>query len=98
MRYIGMLELQHTLTEYWSLGTAVAAFYLPVTIMIILYSRVYWETRKRRKEFGRLQASQVRISRKFWANLLAHRRQFLGLFSAQVTQQTPFVHVVYAIL
>ncbi|CAJ0592095.1 unnamed protein product [Cylicocyclus nassatus] len=43
---------------YVTVGTAVAAFYLPVTIMIILYSRVYWETRKRRKQFGKLQASQ----------------------------------------
>ncbi|KAK6009749.1 hypothetical protein OSTOST_25293 [Ostertagia ostertagi] len=37
---------------------AVAAFYLPVTILIVLYSRVYWETRKRRRDFGKLQASQ----------------------------------------
>ncbi|WKY11838.1 hypothetical protein Q1695_003425 [Nippostrongylus brasiliensis] len=45
---------------YVTVGTAVAAFYLPVTIMIVLYSRVYWETRKRRRDFGMLQASQVR--------------------------------------
>ncbi|VDM54637.1 unnamed protein product [Angiostrongylus costaricensis] len=44
---------------YVTVGTAVAAFYLPVSIMIVLYSRVYYETRKRRKEFGKLQASQV---------------------------------------
>lgn len=43
---------------YVTVGTAVAAFYLPVTIMIVLYSRVYWETRKRRRDFGKLQASQ----------------------------------------
>ncbi|WKY11839.1 hypothetical protein Q1695_003425 [Nippostrongylus brasiliensis] len=43
---------------YVTVGTAVAAFYLPVTIMIVLYSRVYWETRKRRRDFGMLQASQ----------------------------------------
>ncbi|VDO71349.1 unnamed protein product [Heligmosomoides polygyrus] len=48
---------------YVTVGTAVAAFYLPVTIMIVLYSRVYWETRKRRRDFGKLQASQVVISR-----------------------------------
>ncbi|KIH43889.1 7 transmembrane receptor, partial [Ancylostoma duodenale] len=41
---------------YVTVGTAVAAFYLPVTIMIVLYSRVYWETRKRRRDFGKLQA------------------------------------------
>ncbi|VDO23406.1 unnamed protein product [Haemonchus placei] len=43
---------------YVTVGTAVAAFYLPVTILIVLYSRVYWETRKRRRDFGKLQASQ----------------------------------------
>ncbi|EPB78635.1 7 transmembrane receptor [Ancylostoma ceylanicum] len=41
---------------YVTVGTAVAAFYLPVTIMIVLYSRVYWETRRRRRDFGKLQA------------------------------------------
>uniref|UniRef100_A0A7I4YUN2 G_PROTEIN_RECEP_F1_2 domain-containing protein n=2 Tax=Haemonchus contortus TaxID=6289 RepID=A0A7I4YUN2_HAECO len=45
---------------YVTVGTAVAAFYLPVTILIVLYSRVYWETRKRRRDFGKLQASQLR--------------------------------------
>ncbi|CAB3397245.1 unnamed protein product [Caenorhabditis bovis] len=43
---------------YVTVGTAVAAFYLPVTIMCILYTRVYWETQKRQKEFGKLQATQ----------------------------------------
>ncbi|CAI4231530.1 unnamed protein product [Auanema sp. JU1783] len=43
---------------YVTVGTAIAAFYLPVTIMIILYFRVYRETQKRQKEFGKLQASQ----------------------------------------
>ncbi|EFP05934.1 CRE-GAR-3 protein [Caenorhabditis remanei] len=44
---------------YVTVGTAVAAFYLPVTIMCILYTRVYWETQKRQKEFGKLQATQT---------------------------------------
>ncbi|CAI5452817.1 unnamed protein product [Caenorhabditis angaria] len=43
---------------YVTVGTAIAAFYLPVTIMCILYTRVYMETQKRQKEFGKLQASQ----------------------------------------
>ncbi|KIH49927.1 hypothetical protein ANCDUO_19998, partial [Ancylostoma duodenale] len=56
---------------YVTVGTAVAAFYLPVTIMIVLYSRVYWETRKRRRDFGKLQAgSQVRNLRNFLKILL----------------------------
>ncbi|XP_078261193.1 muscarinic acetylcholine receptor M3 isoform X2 [Rhinoraja longicauda] len=38
-------------------GTAIAAFYLPVTIMTILYWRIYRETEKRTKELSALQAS-----------------------------------------
>ncbi|XP_078085729.1 muscarinic acetylcholine receptor M3 isoform X1 [Mustelus asterias] len=38
-------------------GTAIAAFYLPVTIMTILYWRIYKETQKRTKELAALQAS-----------------------------------------
>lgn len=38
-------------------GTAIAAFYLPVTIMTILYWRIYKETEKRTKELAGLQAS-----------------------------------------
>ncbi|XP_060686831.1 muscarinic acetylcholine receptor M3-like [Hemiscyllium ocellatum] len=38
-------------------GTAIAAFYLPVTIMTILYWRIYKETEKRTKELAALQAS-----------------------------------------
>jgi len=45
---------------YVTVGTAVAAFYLPVTIMIILYSRVYCETKRRQREFRKLQAGQMR--------------------------------------
>ncbi|XP_053316573.1 muscarinic acetylcholine receptor M3 [Spea bombifrons] len=38
-------------------GTAIAAFYLPVSIMTILYWRIYKETEKRTKELAGLQAS-----------------------------------------
>lgn len=38
-------------------GTAIAAFYMPVTIMTILYWRIYKETEKRTKELAGLQAS-----------------------------------------
>uniref|UniRef100_A0A1A7YTL0 Muscarinic acetylcholine receptor n=1 Tax=Iconisemion striatum TaxID=60296 RepID=A0A1A7YTL0_9TELE len=37
--------------------TAMAAFYLPVTIMIILYWRIYKETENRSKELAELQGS-----------------------------------------
>ncbi|CAJ0954607.1 unnamed protein product, partial [Mesorhabditis belari] len=49
---------------YVTVGTAIAAFYLPVSIMIILYSRVYCETKKRQKEFSKLQAIQHRSIRR----------------------------------
>ncbi|XP_042541802.1 muscarinic acetylcholine receptor M3 [Dipodomys spectabilis] len=38
-------------------GTAIAAFYMPVTIMTILYWRIYKETEKRTKELAGLQAT-----------------------------------------
>uniref|UniRef100_A0A0N4Z631 G_PROTEIN_RECEP_F1_2 domain-containing protein n=1 Tax=Parastrongyloides trichosuri TaxID=131310 RepID=A0A0N4Z631_PARTI len=42
---------------YVTVSTAVAAFYIPVTILIVLYARVYIETEKRRKELGKLQGN-----------------------------------------
>ncbi|MFH4975277.1 hypothetical protein AB6A40_001986 [Gnathostoma spinigerum] len=44
--------------QYASVGTAIAAFYLPLVIMIFLYSRVYCETRRRSKEIMHLRAGQ----------------------------------------
>ncbi|XP_069064142.1 muscarinic acetylcholine receptor M1 isoform X1 [Pleurodeles waltl] len=40
-------------------GTAIAAFYLPVTIMSILYWRIYRETENRTKELAALQGSDT---------------------------------------
>lgn len=37
--------------------TSLAAFYLPVTVMVILYFRIFLETRRRQKELQTLQAS-----------------------------------------
>jgi recombination DNA repair RAD52 pathway protein len=39
-----------------AIPTAIAAFYLPVTLMCLLYFRIYRETVKRRKELHLLQA------------------------------------------
>lgn len=44
-------------------GTAIAAFYLPVTIMVALYWRIYRETRKRAKELSGLQGSGLNSQR-----------------------------------
>uniref|UniRef100_S4RSF9 Muscarinic acetylcholine receptor n=1 Tax=Petromyzon marinus TaxID=7757 RepID=S4RSF9_PETMA len=43
-------------------GTAIAAFYLPVTIMMVLYWRIYLETQKRTRELAGLQGSQFESS------------------------------------
>ncbi|KAJ7307417.1 hypothetical protein JRQ81_009434 [Phrynocephalus forsythii] len=43
-------------------GTAIAAFYLPVTIMVVLYWRIYQETQKRAKELCGLQGSEFKKS------------------------------------
>ncbi|KAG8564119.1 hypothetical protein GDO81_016329 [Engystomops pustulosus] len=40
-------------------GTAIAAFYLPVSIMIILYWRIYRETENRSRELAGLQGSET---------------------------------------
>ncbi|KAI6198932.1 G-PROTEIN-RECEP-F1-2 domain-containing protein [Aphelenchoides besseyi] len=42
--------------QFATLGTAIAAFYLPVSIMMYLYWRVYRETKRRQKQFRHLQA------------------------------------------
>ncbi len=43
-----------------AIPTAIAAFYLPVTLMCLLYFRIYRETVKRRKELHLLQAQHPR--------------------------------------
>ncbi|XP_069771362.1 muscarinic acetylcholine receptor M5b [Narcine bancroftii] len=40
-------------------GTAIAAFYIPVSVMTILYCRIYKETERRTKDLAELQASNV---------------------------------------
>lgn len=41
-------------------GTAIAAFYIPVSIMTILYCRIYKETEKRTKDLAELQGDKFR--------------------------------------
>lgn len=45
--------------QFVSVGTTIAAFWLPLIIMIVLYSRVYYETKKQQKDMYLLQAGQV---------------------------------------
>ncbi|VVC32665.1 Muscarinic acetylcholine receptor family,G protein-coupled receptor, rhodopsin-like,GPCR, rhodopsin- [Cinara cedri] len=49
--------IQFILTnQYITFGTAIAAFYVPVTVMCFLYFRIYRETKKRQKDLPNLQA------------------------------------------
>uniref|UniRef100_A0A7E4V1B4 G_PROTEIN_RECEP_F1_2 domain-containing protein n=1 Tax=Panagrellus redivivus TaxID=6233 RepID=A0A7E4V1B4_PANRE len=45
---------------YVTVGTAVAAFYIPVTIMVYLYLKVFLVTKRRQKDVRKLQAGQMR--------------------------------------
>jgi muscarinic acetylcholine receptor M3 len=42
--------------RYFTIATAVAAFYLPVAVMIVVYYRIYGATARRRKNLAELQA------------------------------------------
>ncbi|XP_032791450.2 muscarinic acetylcholine receptor DM1 isoform X2 [Daphnia magna] len=44
--------------NYITFGTAIAAFYAPVTVMCVLYWRVWRETEKRQKDLSNLQAGK----------------------------------------
>ncbi|XP_048864364.1 muscarinic acetylcholine receptor M3-like [Brienomyrus brachyistius] len=52
--------------------TAIAAFYLPVTIMIVLYWRIYMETENRSKELAVLQASGSRREKSHFIHQLGN--------------------------
>lgn len=58
--YIQFLETN----IYVTFGTALAAFYVPVTVMCILYWRIWRETEKRQKDLTQLQAGRKDGSRK----------------------------------
>ncbi|XP_023246725.1 muscarinic acetylcholine receptor DM1 [Copidosoma floridanum] len=52
--YIQFIETNH----YITFGTAIAAFYVPVSIMAFLYWRIWGETKKRQKDLPNLQAAE----------------------------------------
>ncbi|XP_017798015.1 PREDICTED: muscarinic acetylcholine receptor DM1 [Habropoda laboriosa] len=58
--YIQFIETNH----YITFGTAIAAFYVPVTVMIILYWRIWRETKKRQKDLPYLQAGKQDASKR----------------------------------
>ncbi|XP_029984600.1 muscarinic acetylcholine receptor M5b isoform X2 [Sphaeramia orbicularis] len=48
-------EIQFLTEPVITFGTAIAAFYIPVSVMTILYCRIYKETQKRTKDLAELQ-------------------------------------------
>ncbi|XP_060523859.1 muscarinic acetylcholine receptor DM1 [Cylas formicarius] len=58
--YIQFIETNH----YITFGTAIAAFYVPVTVMCFLYWRIWRETEKRKKDLPNLQAGKKDSSKR----------------------------------
>lgn len=58
--YIQFIETNH----YITFGTAIAAFYIPVTVMVILYYQIWRETKKRQKDLPNLQAGKKDSSKR----------------------------------
>uniref|UniRef100_A0A3Q4G6J2 Muscarinic acetylcholine receptor n=1 Tax=Neolamprologus brichardi TaxID=32507 RepID=A0A3Q4G6J2_NEOBR len=52
---IDQCHIQFLTQPVITFGTAIAAFYIPVSIMTILYCRIYKETQKRTKDLAELQ-------------------------------------------
>ncbi|XP_073955433.1 LOW QUALITY PROTEIN: muscarinic Acetylcholine Receptor, A-type [Choristoneura fumiferana] len=50
--------------QFITFGTAIAAFYVPVTVMCILYYRIWRETKKRQKDLPNLQGGKKHDSSK----------------------------------
>lgn len=58
--YIQFIETNH----YITFGTAIAAFYIPVTVMVVLYYKIWRETKKRQKDLPNLQAGKKDSSKR----------------------------------
>ncbi|KAK0087212.1 hypothetical protein PV325_001581 [Microctonus aethiopoides] len=58
--YIQFIETNH----YITFGTAIAAFYVPVSVMMILYWRIWRETEKRKKDLTNLQEGKQDASKR----------------------------------
>ncbi|XP_058790143.1 muscarinic acetylcholine receptor DM1 isoform X2 [Phymastichus coffea] len=58
--YIQFIETNH----YITFGTAIAAFYVPVSVMMVLYWRIWQETEKRQKDLPNLQAGKQDASKR----------------------------------
>ena len=58
--YIQFIETNH----YITFGTAIAAFYVPVSVMCWLYWRIWRETEKRQKDLPNLQGGKKDSSKR----------------------------------
>jgi muscarinic acetylcholine receptor M3 len=65
--YIQFIETNH----YITFGTAIAAFYVPVTVMCFLYFRIWRETKKRQKDLPNLQAGKKDSSKRSNSRLVS---------------------------
>ncbi|XP_069017868.1 muscarinic acetylcholine receptor M5b [Embiotoca jacksoni] len=52
---LNQCQIQFLTEPVITFGTAIAAFYIPVSVMTILYCRIYKETQKRTKDLAELQ-------------------------------------------
>ncbi|CAN9507923.1 unnamed protein product [Ophioblennius macclurei] len=52
---VDQCQIQFLTEPVITFGTAIAAFYIPVSVMTILYCRIYKETQKRTKDLAELQ-------------------------------------------
>ncbi|XP_006001205.1 muscarinic acetylcholine receptor M5 [Latimeria chalumnae] len=60
----GECHIQFLSEPVITFGTAIAAFYIPVSVMTVLYWRIYKETEKRTKDLAELQGSGSRTDHK----------------------------------
>ncbi|KAL3097005.1 hypothetical protein niasHS_002721 [Heterodera schachtii] len=60
VQFLALGNSRNWLSQLVTVATAAAAFYIPVTMMIFLYYKVYLETKHRRKELRKLQDGQIR--------------------------------------
>ena len=85
--YIQFLETN----KYLTVGTAIAAYYAPATVMCVLYWRVWRETENRQKDLVHLQAGKKNDSHRSNSRSVKKNRSacfFVCFFDRQTTALT----------
>ncbi|XP_074088135.1 muscarinic acetylcholine receptor M5 [Macrotis lagotis] len=77
----GECQIQFLSEPTITFGTAIAAFYIPVSVMTILYCRIYRETERRTKDLAELQGS-VSVA-EFETNKSTRKTLLKSCFSCQ---------------